>query len=375
MKRKAISDKAANISARRSSIQWANAATAIQSVYRGYMGRQAAKRMGKQVATANTSRRGGSYTKTTTKKKRKKYSKTYEARVGSKKSYAGLTYKRTKPSAYLKMLTQPAVTEDINQFQVMSNPGVSESNKQVITNVLQFLNGSDFIAIQANMYQTALATSAQAPTAFDQSFKLGIDAYTCQFEFVNMVQTQIEVDIYEVISKVTKPSFTDPVTDWQTGLTAQEGANIVTTSLAFKSKPTLSKLFNINWKIIKKTSIVMSPGELHQHTFNFQVNRQIDTQYYQTYGQIRGISGSIFFVSRGSPVDSIRGLTSGNVQPGPVKISGWIKRLFKTRALALLPRNNKYTNNLSAAALTNAYTINEEAGTSTDVIGIANSIA
>ena len=307
--------------------------------------------------------------------KRKPNRQVVQARVGSTESHANLSYKPGKAMKYLKLLSQPATWESIDQFQAISDPTLNNNNKQLITVPTTFFTGTDFTTISANLFVTGQTTNAVAPSTFDQSFKLGIDGFACTFEFVNMVQTQAEIDIYEVISKITKPAYVSPATDWQTGMTAQEGPGVYTISSALRSCPTESKAFNMTWKIIKKTTIELAPGELHKHTFVFKPKRQLDTEYYYTYNQIKGITGAIMMVFRGTPVDAVRGLSLGSVQQSPIKISGWYKRTYKTRELALLPRNNVFINNISGAVQANAYTINEEAGTSTDVIGIANSIA
>lgn len=347
------------------------AAKTIQAAWKGYKQRKTQK---KKTGIAN--RRIAKYTN----KKKKKFNMNTAAQFGSNKSFAVLKYKPTKASRLSKMLTEPATYEIINPFQIFSANVLHQTNRQTIKTLGGNFGGrayggsNDEILTTYNAAISSLALSGLPFAAGYRSVKYGIDSYNGYWEFTNQMQANTEVDIYDLVSKVTKPAYTDPAADWTSGLVDQGQTANAGNAFNYqpRASPTTSKQFNITWKIIKRTRLVLSPGQLHQHSFSFQPKRYLDMEYVQTYEQIKGITCATMFVLRGAPSDDTIGLATGTVYMTPQKISGWVKHTYKSHVLGLLARNNNYINNLSDAVLTTTDVINEESGAVVNVLTATN---
>lgn len=194
---------------------------------------------------------------------------------------------------------------------------------------------------------------------------------TCNMQITNQTPGITNMTIYTVMSKVTKPTIVYPETDWANGNADQSPtASTSANSNYVGAKPFESKLFNMNWKVKQMRHIQLMGGQTHNHNITFNINRFLDTEYINTYAQIRGVSLCVFIVLWGQPADINNGHTSAgaNVTVTPTKVVGIQTRTYKYQFCNTFPKQTYHaTTNLLQEPLSHVYVINEESGGVTDL--------
>jgi hypothetical protein len=248
-----------------------------------------------------------------------------------------------------------------------SGGSISAYGKQGASECLGYLNGTNLTSVLTD-YRNSLAATTTTPNLItgERSFKILVTNVTATIYITNQGAGSIELDLYDCMKKVTGAVYSNTTTAWNDGLTDQSG-NIGTAMInTFPfTKPTVSKLFNMEWKIKKMQRIELGPGRTHKHTFVFTPNFLFDTEYLTKYNQIKGFTFATMVAHRGLPVDD-------NILQNPAAV-GVIslcdskiiyvtnyKTTFST--LQANPRSSRFSNNLLLVKPANAYDMQEESG-------------
>lgn len=218
----------------------------------------------------------------------------------------------------------------------------------------QFFNNTSGLAV------TEAPFGAAAGAVLTSSQKFFLDYVRVVYEFVNASPVQTELVLYELQAKVTTPSFTDPVTDWSSGLSKEGGVSNFVSQLTPNASPTASKQFNMAWRIIGKHRVSLAPGRIHKHVFTHKVNLIIDTAYIKQYSLIRGLTTCMMVTMLGEPLST--GVVGNPVTESASKINYVMSEHLEGRALSIFPRIVEQINNLSTAIPTSQNIENEDSG-------------
>lgn len=323
-----------------------------------------------QTSTRKRFRGQGSQVKYLRKNK-KKFSEGGHDAHGSK-SFAKLIYRPTKIGKYYNALSNLMIDEKLTFSAIVTGAGGLVNFQKVQHLDSQFQGNTDVLNIlQSGFTNLPLANPLNnvnlAPTlAGQKAMKIYFDSVFCEYEFVNQTVAHTTMWIYNVVSKVTKPLYVTPNTDWETGIDDMQGSGS-TTTLYPGAKPNISKFFNINWKIVKVNKVVLGPGQVHRHTWMFKPRNICDYEYFSNNNQVRGMTTATFVICKGQPTDDTQTFaTPANVNLSPIKIIFTLKKQYRWKFLGLLPSNYKQTNNLDVAKIQapgQEITINDESGT------------
>lgn len=261
-----------------------------------------------------------------------------------------LRYKPTKEIKIAKIVTEPGIIR-YNQ----SGTEVSGQGVQLAFYYDQMWQGNtvpdsiNTIAAQLS-YLGVNTIQNLVINANTASNKFWLEEASTETRFTNENTLPCELELYDVISKVTKVAVSIPTADWTNGLVnmqANTTASIPSNAGVYGSAPTLSKLFNITWKIVKRTKVSLQAGATHKHCFRFYPNRLVDSQYATSYNQIRGITAGTFGVIKGLPCESTSGFAGPFNQPttSHAKVIWVATKQFRMRQLFQYPRQLLYVNN------------------------------
>lgn len=279
-----------------------------------------------------------------------------------------ITYKRPKG---LKGLT---AIGGLGTFQTVRTWGLSGGqSKQAITGyaaqpvIPSILDGPEIKDIYKRLAKNSIDiggintgvtdTMDEQGLGFLGGKKLYIKSVQHETRFSNHGASNCEVDFYMLMSKNSEQTALDPVTLWDEGVTTTQGSAAVggsTNNPDFPyQKPTISKNFNMKFKIVHKQRIFMCPGADHVHNFSFNVNRVIDSSYPADYDTIKGITFIPFAVCRGTlgssfdSTDPDVSISLGNIGTTKSKIIGTVRQSVKAQIMNFWPKMTYTNHNLS----------------------------
>nr|WAE42582.1 MAG: capsid protein [Cressdnaviricota sp.] len=272
-------------------------------------------------------KRAKTSTKTVTKKKEK-----ILRSPASGLSHSGF-YLKMRKSLALKMYEKLGAT---NTYEINGYAGIGCSVGTQLTKQLYGLNNyPDWSAFfnQSLQYLTAggAATSSAGLVAKQRSFKMAITTASVKICYTNQSDGDLILDIYDLIAKRDRAQSVDCTTDWQNGLTDQQGtAGAAGLNYYWGAVPTTSKLFNQEWTIKKRTSVELGPGRTHEHMVVLHINKIVDSEIFSQFASaqtpylMKGISYANMIVGRGMPVDdggiAAGTITVGNISTSPCKV-------------------------------------------------------
>ena len=312
----------------------------------------------------------GSKSQSKTKQRKKSKGKRPDT-VAGPNTFTKTTYKRQKNSAF--EITRKVANLATYQITTTFLTSASESNQSVDL-IGSGMGGNvqmvDVFAKAARAYNNTAATNiAQISNATNyKSMKLNWISATQEFQFSNMAPSVSNVFVYHLVAKNTG-SYVDPLTSWQNGIQDQD--NVATLSNGdVGCLPTASKTFNINWKIISRKRYKLTPGQVVTDVWKFSPNRNIDMEYWNQNGMVRGLTTNSIMVAYGDPVDTNNSASVAGdfVGTAPVKLVGIIKKTYKTNLLNFWPRNT-YQNvtALHTGDVTALYDVNIESGLANNI--------
>lgn len=262
----------------------------------------------------------------------------------------------------MKKLTQPSLYKNL-----FPNSLTSLWNQQGIKTMGESYNSQTFIQV---MFQTAskllvptLITTYPYMNDDQSSFKMFIDKSEHNYIITNQAPTDVEIEIYDLVCKNTSSTYQAPDFLWTRGIQRSDLDPNATPTINFpRSKPFESKEFNIQWNVVKKHTVNISPGRSHDHTFSMKVNRLVDTSYFYANGMVKGITSVSMIVCRGALGDSDNSNTVGTIGFTPAKCvivgeSRWTVRLLNEH-----PRVYTTATSLTAEEPANVWTQDEGSG-------------
>jgi len=184
-------------------------------------------------------------------------------------------------------------------------------------------------------------------------------------ELTNQSPAVCNLEIWTVMSKVTKVTYTNPEDDWNTG---DADSSSTATNSWVGSKPTESKFFNMNWKVKSVKKLQLAGGSTHTHVVDFNCRRYIDTEYWNKFQQIRGLTVAVFCIAWGQVGDTSNNPTVGSITTVPVKIIGQQNRMYFYDMINAFPRQIYHgITALAQDPLPNIYVEQEGSSTVADV--------
>jgi len=229
----------------------------------------------------------------------------------------------------------------------------------------QFNNACD-------VFTKTAGTGARIGIAINQNdFKVFCGSWSHMLSLTNASSETCCVEVYDLVSKVTNATMLDPETLWDNGLANTSGNSAVKTRLHPYEVPTSSPQFNNAWRILRKTKLEMGPGRSHEHEFVAILNRVYDTEKFQNFSMIKGVTCRTMFVVRGVAVDDQDTTdvpTSGIVNMSPSKIIYLINRNATIRVLPKNPRQRFVASYLATMAPNVPKAYNEGSGDITNML-------
>lgn len=279
-----------------------------------------------------------------------------------------VTKRRSKKGIfkYVKVATNDCTYQWIEATLVAASEGL-----QAPTAVATMCNSTKILALvnvassQVNTAGTVLTESTS--NAFASATKFFLKSEKQIVKMSNQAPSTVTVRIYHLISKVTKVALSNPATDWSTGITNEDTYQSVNqgNAAAFtypSSKPTASKIFNINWKIENVKTAQLMPGQEIVDLWTFSHNKVIDAQYFQLYGQVRGITCVTMVVVVGNLVDTSQTLGSGSISIAPAKVICSAEHTIMGCGLNAFQKSTFQETSPYGTADANIFTVNVESG-------------
>lgn len=301
--------------------------------------------------------------------KKKSYAIVRPPASGLSNSTTKLWYKKTKVGREALKLFEPATYE--NDFTIsVSNTayntqaiarmhvGYSSSGSTTISNL--------FTKVQQGYSGGTGVLPLYGNSSVQNSFKFEVNSMVQILTLSNESPGAVEFDIYDCVAKVTSTTYLAPEDAWTNGLVDENNAGVACANTFIGATPFTSKLFNSTWKVVKRSKVELGSGRAHRHVFNFKPNRVVDSQYFDNFACVKGITTTTFVVARGMPVDSSNTATIGTIGVSPVKLVGYVREKYVTRLVSVAPRTYYQSTNITTDALTR-YTVQEGSGAPVDV--------
>lgn len=179
------------------------------------------------------------------------------------------------------------------------------------------------------------------------SKKFLLDSLYTETLFTSATNVNILIDIYDLVARQTSEPYNGSLVDWQNAIGGTDGG-VSTSETVYDAKPTANKEFNLQWRVVKKTTVDLGQGRSHKHVFNFQVNRLMDTDYIRKYGMIKGITCNQLIIMRGGQLVKGQILGISQVTTGDGEIFWECTTKARGRNVSFIPRKNLVYNNLQA---------------------------
>jgi len=299
-------------------------------------------------------------------------SKQLQILASSLPSFSTLNYNSPKLAKTLVWSKQPI---DYEQMITFSNSNASQGGQSVnlinnaqTTGILFSDQIVDLFEKHAQFRNTA---GAGANVTVDGNYSAGeynsiyIKSATVTYTMTNQSPVTTDVDMYIITPKNSKYTYSadQALTHWDNGIAASAMTNTVATKTFYGTSPTLSKEFNMNWKIVKRISLRLEPGQEHTHIFKFNVRRLVDLGHCTTFaGGIKGIAMDTILITKGPVLDSTNGFTSGSISTSRTKIVGVQKVKYRAYAVQNYPKITYQATNITTGNA-NLYGIVDASGT------------
>lgn len=259
------------------------------------------------------------------KKKRNTKVKAYRklSKKGSKRILANgylTTFTIRNRKQTIKNISNKNVVQTKRNFSFWTTaaPGRQEATvigditQSCTANQLDFINfyntGAKFYNYITNTWITGDARIGTELVADSSGKKIYIDTITGSLVLTNQGPTSLEYDLYYLMPRnsLKTGTLTAPISAWTNGLLAEQGNAATAQQRTYiDSKPTDSKDFNFEWKVVKKVIGKMDPGTENKIVMTYKMNRFMDTNYLNIHGCSRYSYPIVpMIVQRGIPADS-----------------------------------------------------------------------
>jgi len=197
-----------------------------------------------------------------------------------------------------------------------------------------------------------------------------IHGFQAEVQLVNSSSTANQLMIYDVICRkdcATASKNSSPGTAWALGVDIEGGSSTDYNTIG--SRPTESVAFNTFYKIVQKTPLTLSPGELHRHLVRFNPNRMVNGFWNDAaiYG-MQGLTCWTLIVHHGQPAHDSTTATSVTIDPSELDIV-WktsIDYRMMDKSTAIWGK----TNNLATSFAVGEQFVNEAVGQVQDSGGL-----
>lgn len=252
-------------------------------------------------------------------------------------------------------LTDDAYTQKVQLIDFLYDGGIPTVGGSNIT--------SYFNDMYSQQKTTApLYSSGAIINANSEGIKVFLQSAVWNTEWTNMSAGATTITFYVVMCKNTKSTGTGPTTDWTNGLIAEQGGQLTApTSTRIGNKPTSSKLFNTNYKIVDQKTVTAGPGAKIHYDFNFLPRTAIDTTYFVRNSQVKGLTYALFVVTHGQL--GLGGPLNNIVVPKPVQWIYNIRKRYVLKTVNSYPTMlNQQVNDSMLVSAVNPVTVMEDDG-------------
>jgi len=207
---------------------------------------------------------------------------------------------------------------------------------------------------QGDMGQMLNSIYGATPTNAQQNTRLYIQSVKHNFMFTNNQTNNIFVDMYDIVAR--RDACLTPATSYYAGLTDQGVSNGYN---AINVTPFMSKQFTTYWKVVKRTSLTLGPGESHRHIVTMQLNKEWSaTRMEESAQHYAGLTHGTMLVAWGAPDHDATG--TANVSTGSVLIDLVYSRQIVFAYTTPQIQSTRYITALPT--ITTERNVNEESG-------------
>jgi len=261
------------------------------------------------------------------------------ARGPGSSSFNKISYKKQKTTAAVKLIGNQSTHETIVTGWSVAADGLQDAvdSPQWMFDTTQL--GILFNAA-ARFYDSlgGVYTEQVYNTTSSRSKKLWLDSQQQEYRWVNQAPSACELEFYILMCKATDNITTGPAPMWENGIDTIAMGTTTNKTVPY-CQPYVSKLFTKSYKTVFKKKVILLPGAIHTHTFKFNINRMIDTEYAYDNWRIRGITYVMMYVTRGMPADTSATKAVGDITLTGTKVLLVQRNLCKTRLISAFPRN------------------------------------
>lgn len=272
----------------------------------GYQGYKYGRKLYKGVKTIKKAIRSNRSSRTNTKKrfKRKRGNRVYSGDNASD-AYKILKYKITKP-ARNQRIVGGTFKFNSNFFDSITHISTDLINSQKIKLLADIFQGTEIRLLHQAAYaelngaHPLYSTDAQAGSHYHQKWLYKSCKTTIRM--VNHDRNATTVTFYTVQAKSTNAtSFGNPLTTWAAGENQQiDGTYSTNPNISYiGQRPTMNKLFNQHYRIIKRHTVVLQAGAQHSYVFHFKPMSIVDGGYMENHIRVRGLTHQIFCTAHG----------------------------------------------------------------------------
>jgi len=294
---------------------------------------------------------------------------------GGSNSRMVVKYSKSSMGKYAQFSTQPSTYEFCGAGSMVSKMSGQEVSfitggyiGEGIGSTVDFYNLFQQMTIKDNS-SSSLAEGLNADG--NASYKVWLDSEIRESVFTNFSPMPITLTIWNWVANSDQDlqgagpgySWTSPLDAWNKGLLQSVGGTLNQdggyggtvpgwpTCNFPGADPRDSKLFNIYFKIQRKTMVTLGPGRSHRHIYVFKPQTLIDTnRFAQPRVVAKGLTnGAMYAIIGGLSSSQNTGITDtttfGIAKVGIITKYKWVSRL-----VSILPRNNFQDNNVSTTA-------------------------
>lgn len=199
--------------------------------------------------------------------------------------------------------------------------------------------------------------------------KMILHTIRAEASLVNSSSTNSTLVLYDIVCRkdCNSANTGSPNGAWQVGIDDAGGSS--TDYKIIGSIPTESVLFNDYYKIVQRTRISLSPGQMHRHEVTYNPNKVLSGEYLSnvTYG-LAGITCGVMVVQYGMPAHDSTTATSVTVDVGALDFLNKVS--YDWRELENSVTSWSKTNNLATTFAVGEQFVNEAVGQVQDAGGL-----
>lgn len=273
---------------------------------------------------------------------------------------------------YIKLESSKFTNQIITPVQYLSTQG---NQNNTVDGYFGYGANNDLatqMALAGHFYNNTSGADVQdVPVANYMGQKFLLETLKRTTTYTNQSPVKVTMCIYDLVAKQNcNNSTTNPATLWGNGLTDDAGTGSGSLNVPDED-PRASKVFNLFWKVSKKTRVVLEPGREFVHVFGKTFNKLIDYEWINNFSILQGITMVQMIVLYGGLVDD-NPLATGtsNVTLAPAKVVAMQRTFYSIRQVTVFPRKQASSSSM-VTTHANAFWAQDE-GTDAPVTVISN---